>query len=186
MKKKIYFLNLHIFPLFKVSFISVVICSIFALLWDFPYYNLVLFFIALINVSFFILCIGSISKKLVDDKISLKISTIWKQTKLQGNLKYERWWDYEFATDSQMGDMVENGSSPAGANDLNSYLLITDSKGQQIVLRERIFLDSRFPNEAKYHYNFKVDNYDVYDVQRTDKIKKRIGELQLVNLPKAR
>lgn len=177
---------MHVFPLLQFSFFSGLLYTILWLFFDIPPLYLVLLLIAVVTLLFFVLSVGSISKNLDNDVVTLNVSTIWKRTKLRGSLKCESLWDYEFATDSQVGGNADSASNPAGANDINSYLVFTDSGGQQVVLRERIFLDTRFPNEAKYHSNFNTKNIDVYDVQRTDKIKKRIEELQLVNLPKAR
>ena len=178
---------MHIFPLFEVSFVSWVIYGIFVLMWDMPHFSLFSIFILIVNMLFFLLSIGSISRKLDNDKVYFVVSTIWKKTKLVGNIKYESLWNYGFADGFLSGSQIElDGHIKPQANDVISYLLISNSRGQQLILREKIFLDSRFPNECTYRPDFKTDGIDVYDVQRTDKIKKRIGELIVVKSPRSK
>jgi len=165
------------FKILKTSFIIWLVHSSCTLVFKFPFYKEFNILLLLVLASIFLTGIGHLSIQKAKGKIQLKVFTLFKQRKLSGKINAESWWSYEFTNGAAFSMGNSQGSSKPGANNIISYLQLTDEHQNKVVLREVIYLDTRFPNEAKYSDVPLDKKLPIFDIQRTDKMHQRLKSI---------
>lgn len=121
-----------------------------------------------------LLILLSIGKINIDQRNKLiNIKNISNNISLHYPIHYTKWWDYDYDSQSSSSPFMMEGNyekEDARSNDIDSFLIITDSNGMQVVFRETIYLDSRFPNESNFIPNRQLNNMPIISIQRTDKL----------------
>lgn len=172
--KKFRFIGIHLFPFFQYSIFAWVALRIAFYFFDIPnafVLEIVLIFFYLGSITYFN---GSIYYTSNINGQFLNIKTLSEKVKLKAPFKIEQLWTYDVPP--SRGHIKADGPSSGPANNVVSLLVITDCNGQKVVLEEKIFLDSRFPNEAKYIPSFK-EKFDFgFVVQRTDKTYDKLSQ----------
>ena len=174
-KTRLKFLGIELFPIFNISLFAWLIFSIIWLIYQPPFYLYFCLSLLAIILGLIIFNIGSIKYYENGKGKFVSIYTHLDTVTLQTPISYKQYWTYDFG-----GSMRSFYSSDASedrfvaANNVVSILLLTDSNGQTTMLKEKIFLDGRFPNEAQYIAKEPENILHHFNVQRTDKILKKI------------
>ncbi|MEE9439764.1 MAG: hypothetical protein V3V14_12235 [Saprospiraceae bacterium] len=166
---KYYYLNLFIGT--KALFLPFVtiITSLIAILlgvdWWMPVTGIVIFSIIILSMR-----IGTIEVKNINGCNNIYVKDLQNSIILEGPFECNRWWSYNFG--GEMVDSQENETTKTSkANTLNVFLLISDKNKNEILFKEKIVLDARFPNEVNYSQIMEASSSCMsIVVQRTDKL----------------
>lgn len=163
------YLNLHLFSVIK-TFVVILFCFNIALivfdLWGtWAIIISCLFFIGYICVHF-----GKIKIKVAEQQKMIQVRDVFQSIQLDSPIKFSSWWCYSFNEGINPYGSLTSGRVRATSNDYFVFLHLTGSSGNQVLFKEKIELDSRFPNETNYSARVIPTKCKVIKVQRVDQV----------------
>jgi hypothetical protein len=163
------YLNLHLFSVIKI-FVVILFCINTVLLVSGFWHFLAVIIPFLIFLGYVIIHIGTIKIKDSEQQKMIQIRNVFQTIHLESPVKFSSWWCYSFNEGFNPYGSLTSGRARTTSNDYFVLLHLADNAGEQVLFKEKIELDSRFPNETNYSAQVIPPECKVIKVQRVDKV----------------
>jgi hypothetical protein len=169
LKTSYLYLNLHLFSAIKI-FVVILFCINTVLFVSGYWHFLAVIIPFLIFLGYVIIHIGTIKIIASEQEKMIQIRDVFQTIQLETPVKFSSWWCYSLNEGINPYGSLTSGRARATSNDYFVFLHLTGSTGEQVLLKEKIELDSRFPNETNYSAKVIPTECKVIKVQRVDKV----------------